>query len=514
MARPPIRGRGAADNPPNRFEPLVVVPDPEMRAVDDPGPRTCFFRDASRSIIARNDSPDIGFEASINPYRGCEHGCVYCLSGHTPILMSDGTTRQLADVRPRDAIYGVVRRGWYHRYVRTTVVAQWSVEEPAYRITLTGGTELVASGDHRFLTHRGWKHVTGRAHGSGRRPYLTANHKLMGVRALERRPSSRDIEGRVVVSDEDLRVAAVEPLDSVLTLFDITTGTGNFIADGVVSHNCYARPTHEYLGFSAGLDFESKILVKQDAPKLLRQKLVSPRWTPQTITLSGVTDAYQPAERRLRITRGCLEVLAEYRNPVAVVTKNHLVTRDIDLLSELARYDAAAVYLSVTTLDTQLQRVMEPRTSIPARRLAAIEALARAGVPVGVMVAPVIPGLTDHEMPRILEAAAAAGARFAGFTMLRLPYGVKDVFREWLERHFPERAGKVLHRVREMRGGRLNDPTFHSRMRGEGAYAQQLQTLFEIARRRLGMDQRVRLSTTAFRRVDHSGQLGLFDADA
>jgi DNA repair photolyase len=264
---------------------------------------------------------------------------------------------------------------------------------------------------------------------------------------------------------------------------------------------CYARPTHEYLGFSAGLDFETRILVKPDAPDLLRKALSSPRWTPETIAMSGVTDAYQPAERRLRITRGCLEVLAEFRNPVAIVTKSALVARDVDLLSELALHDAAAVNVSVTTLDDDLRRKLEPRTPSPRHRLGAISTLAEAGVPVGVMVAPVIPGLNDSEIPAIVEAAALAGARAAHLVMLRLPYAVAPLFERWLERHAPERKDRVLHRVREVRGGALNDPRFESRMRGAGVYAQQIHDLFEVACRRAGLtNQRVPLSTAAFRR--------------
>jgi DNA repair photolyase len=264
---------------------------------------------------------------------------------------------------------------------------------------------------------------------------------------------------------------------------------------------CYARPNHEYLGFSAGLDFETRILVKREAPALLRKALSAKRWKPQTIAISGVTDPYQPAERRLRITRGCLEVLAEFRNPVAIITKNRLVARDADLLGDLAKDAAAAVHVSITSLDPTLQRVLEPRASAPPQRLAAIQALARAGVPVGVMVAPIIPGLNDQEVPRILEAAAGAGARTAGHIVLRLPHGVKEIFSAWLERHFPERRDKVLHRVREMRGGRLNDPRFRTRMRGEGEYAEQIAQLFELSRRRTGLSgERVELSTAAFRR--------------
>jgi DNA repair photolyase len=347
-----IRGRGAAHNPPNRFERLHVEPDLETLEFEDaPRPRTEFYRDATRRIISTNDSPDIGFTHSINPYRGCEHGCVYC----------------------------------------------------------------------------------------------------------------------------------------------------------------YARPFHEYLGLSAGLDFETKIFVKDDAPALLRGELSAPRWKPTVVTMSGVTDPYQPVERRLRITRGCLEVLAEFRNPVAIITKNHLVTRDVDVLADLARDRAAAVYLSITTLDPELQRSMEPRTSAPARRLAALEALSAAGVPTGVMLAPIIPGLTDHEIPDILKAAANAGARSAGFVPLRLPYAVAELFESWLDARFPDRKEKVLGRVRGMRGGKLYDSRWGSRMRGEGEYAEQLRRLFEVARRKAGFPaERDPLSTAAFRRPGAHQQLGLF----
>src|SRR5438046_3404770 len=199
---------------------------------------------------------------------------------------------------------------------------------------------------------------------------------------------------------------------------------------------CYARPTHEYLGFSAGLDFESKIMVKTNAPQLLRAELESPRWRPQTLVMSGVTDPYQPVERKLRITRGCLEVLAQFRNPVAIITKNHLVTRDLDLLRELAAFNAVAVNVSVTSLDSNLQRVLEPRTTSPQGRLDAIERLRAAKIPVGVMVAPIIPGLTDHELPNILDACAKAGAQFAGYTIVRLPWSVAPLVGHWLEEHF------------------------------------------------------------------------------
>jgi DNA repair photolyase len=337
----PIRGRGTAENPPNRFELLVYERDPADADGEGVAATTQFFRDRSRSVIARNDSPDVGFGASVNPYRGCEHGCAYC----------------------------------------------------------------------------------------------------------------------------------------------------------------YARPFHEYLGFSAGLDFETKIMVKEDAPELLRRELESPRWRPEVLAFSGVTDCYQPIERRLRITRRCLEVITEFRNPVGIVTKNRLVARDVDLLAPLANLQAAMVLLSVTTLDGSLANKLEPRASHPAARLEAVRELAQAGVPVGVMVAPVIPGLTDHEIPSVLAAAAEAGASFAGFTMLRLPYAVAGLFEQWLDRHFPDKKEKVLGRVREMRAGKLNDANFGTRMRGEGNLANIIREMFVLARRKVGIAEKApNLSTDAFQR--------------
>ncbi|MBU6399004.1 MAG: PA0069 family radical SAM protein [Verrucomicrobia bacterium] len=337
---PPPR-RGAAGNPPNRFERVALERDADWDPAQDPLPATRFLKDRSQTIISYNDSPDVGFAASVNPYRGCEHGCAYC----------------------------------------------------------------------------------------------------------------------------------------------------------------YARPTHEYLGFSAGLDFETKILVKADAPQLLRRELSSPGWKPQIIALSGVTDCYQPIERRLQLTRRCLAVLAEFRNPVTIVTKNLLVTRDLDWLADLARYQAAAVFISITTLDPDLRHLLEPRTSPPTARLSAIERLAHAKIPVGLLLAPVIPALTDHEIPAILKAAAAAGAKFAGYTTLRLPYAVAPLFEDWLTRHFPERKDKVLHRVRDLRDGQLNDARFGSRMRGEGIFAEQIERIFTVARRKVGLaGNGPNLSPAAFRR--------------
>ena len=276
---------------------------------------------------------------------------------------------------------------------------------------------------------------------------------------------------------------------------------------------CYARPTHEYLGFSAGLDFESRILVKPRAAELLKEALSAPRWEPQTLALSGITDPYQPVERRLGITRGCLEVLVECRHPVSIITKNHLVTRDIDILSRMARLRTVVVTLSITTLRRKLRQVMEPRTSIPARRLAAVKALAVAGVPVGVNVAPVIPGLNDHEVPEILAEAREAGASHAGMMLVRLPLGVRDLFAEWLEQHVPERRGKVLARIRETNGGRLYDSRFGRRGRGQGPFAAHLWNLFQVSCRKLGLNRRSpELATEGFRRPERGGQMRLFSA--
>src|SRR5437773_4430074 len=342
----PIRGRGASWSPANRFERLHVdltdidVVDNDPDAEERPRRRTEYFRDGSRSIITRNNSPDVGFETSVNPYRGCEHGCIYC----------------------------------------------------------------------------------------------------------------------------------------------------------------YARPTHEYLGFSAGLDFESKIMVKTNAPELLRAELESPRWKPQTLVLSGVTDPYQPIERKLRITRSCLEVLAKFRNPVAIITKNRLVARDIDLLCSLAADNAVAVNISVTSLDSNLQRVLEPRTSSPQARLDAIRQLRGAGIPTGVMVAPIIPGLTDHEVPRILDSCAKAGAQFAGYTIVRLPWAVAPLFEHWLEEHFPDRKEKVLGRIRDLRRNRLNNSQWHTRMTGEGIFAEQISSMFAVSCRRNQMCTRPKLSSASFQR--------------
>lgn len=318
--------------------------------------------------------------------------------------------------------------------------------------------------------------------------------------SVELDPAEVDPEGAVPPGTLLLRDRSRSILvhnDSPDVGFDVGINPYRGCAHGCVY--CYARPTHEYLGFSAGLDFETKLLVKEDAPALLRKELSSPAWKPRTVALSGNTDAYQPVERTLRLTRRCLEVFCEFRNPVHVVTKSHLVTRDADLLGELSAHGAASVTISITSLNPAVQRAMEPRAAAPHRRLDALGALARAGIPVGVNVAPVVPGLTDEELPAILAAAAEAGATFASYMLLRLPHGVKTIFEAWLERNAPTRKEKVLNRLRSMQGGKLYDARFGVRGRGEGPWAEQLRSLFQVASARFGLGRAPELSAAAFR---------------
>ncbi|HZP66765.1 MAG TPA: PA0069 family radical SAM protein [Rudaea sp.] len=264
---------------------------------------------------------------------------------------------------------------------------------------------------------------------------------------------------------------------------------------------CFARPSHSYLNLSPGLDFETKLFAKTNAAELLRAELAKPAYRVSAINLGANTDPYQPIERRYRITRSVVEVLAESRHPFTIVTKNALVERDIDLLAPIAERNLVRVFVSVTSLDNRLAAKLEPRASAPHRRIAAIRRLSAAGVPVGVLVAPIIPMLTDRWMEKILEAAHEAGARVAGYTVLRLPWELKDLVREWLELHFPERAAHVLSLVRQMRGGRENDPRFGSRMRGQGEFADLLRQRFAVAARKFGfgMARSLTLDTSQFR---------------
>ena len=274
---------------------------------------------------------------------------------------------------------------------------------------------------------------------------------------------------------------------------------------------CYARPYHEYLGFSSGIDFESRIIAKMNAPQLLREELAAPKWKGETIVMSGITDAYQPVEEKLRITRGCLEVMLECRQPVGLITRSKRILRDLDLITQLAAFDAVHVAVSLTTLDAKLAAKMEPRASSPADRLMTIRELSKAGIPVTVMTAPIIPAINDRELPALLEAAAEAGAVQAGFTLLRLPWQIKALFLEWVQRHFPDRAAHVESLIRGAHKGKLYDATHFTRRRGEGAFAEQIASVFKVFTKRYGLNEkRHPLSNAAFRKPAKGGQMGLF----
>lgn len=645
----------------------------EYEAEDNPGAPMQVYEDHSRSILATNDSPDVGFRWSVNPYRGCFHACAYCLGGDTPILMADGSTKALRDVRVRDRIYGTAVRGRYRRYVHTEVLAHWNTVKPAYRVRLADGTELLTSGDHRFLTERGWKHVTGAEHGRDRRPFLTTGNRMLGVGAFaatpeasanyklgyltgmirgdaplkvfrypragrtpgdqwqfrlaltdleplrraraylrelhietgdefvfaeasgarQRRigvrtharsnveklqqlvewpatPSSEwrrgflggifdaegsysggvlrvsntnerilteveqafahfgfdaireapganavasnvrprggvrehlrffhlvdpairrkcRIDGVAIKNKKRLGIVSIEALGFAMPMFDITTGTGDFIANGVVSHNCYARPSHEYLSLGAGSDFERKIIVKKNAAELLREAFEKKRWQGELVMFSGVTDCYQPLEAKLELTRACLQVCIDYKNPAAFITKSPIIERDVELLVELTRVARCKVSISIPFWNPDTAKAMEPFVTTPQRRMKIVETLAKVGVPVGVSVSPIVPGLNDEDIGEVLAAAADAGARHAFYVLLRLPGAVKEVFETSLRQKLPLRAEKVLRRLREAHGGKLYDARFGMRGSGSGVYADTIAMLFDRLAKRHGL---------------------------
>jgi len=597
-----------------------------VRTFDTPGFRgMTFYEVQAKSIVSHvPESSRMPFRWTINPYRGCQHACRYCMSGDTPILLADGTAVPLADVRVGDKIYGTVRDGYYRRYAITEVLAHWSTVKPAYRITLEDGTKLVASGDHRFLTERGWKHVTGAEQGPEQRPFLTVNNKLMGVGAFAEPPKDsvayrrgylcgmirgdanlgtysgphgdifpfrlaladaealartryylgtfgiltsefdfaaasetrravrairtgsrgnvlaikhlvdwptapcedwfhgflagifdaegscsrgiwrvantdrqildwtaralssfgfdyvlesrgwpnglqyirlrgglketmrffhttdpaitrkRSIEGVSLKSDAKLRVASIEPLGIELPMYDITTGTGDFIANGVVSHNCFARNTHTYLDLDAGHDFDSKVIVKVNAPELLRKKLASPRWEREHIAMGTNVDCYQRAEGRYRLMRGIIAALRDAANPFSILTKGTLILRDLDLLLEAAEVTDVGLNVSAAFVDPALWRAIEPGTPAPERRLEACATLNDNGLRCGVLMGPVVPYLSDS--PAQLDAAvrqiAATGATHVSPIVLHLRPGTREWFLGWLHTSHPELTGK------------------------------------------------------------------------
>ena len=689
----PVKGRGATTNIEGRFEVWsrdAVDDDWFQDPGDEPSkPKTVIAIEHAKSVISRHKSPDVGFSQSINPYRGCSHGCVYCILGETPILMANGRTLPISELRVGDEIYGTTFDGKYRRYKKTRVLAHWSSIKPAFRTTLEDGTTLVSSGDHRFLSkYRGWKYVTDNPPGSPSRAHLTPKSELVGTGAFAEGPTDSDdyrrgylcgllrgdarmhagdyqmrlalcdaeallraqdylldfdvttqeglfrasfanrramhyirtssahkfelirrliawpsvvtkdwgkgflagifdaegslsktvwrvnntdaeiigwvcrcleafdfkfaiyrqahpnkkpveavrmsgglrehlrffhtvcpaitrklnLENRAIkIHGASLRVVSVEPLGRAMRLFDITTGTEDFIANGVVSHNCFARPTHAYLGLSPGIDFETRLTAKVNAADKLREEIAHPNYKCEPLIIGVNTDAYQPIERTQRITRSILQVAFETHHPVSLITKSALIERDLDLLAPMARDSLAHVTLSITTLDHEISRRMEPRTSAPKRRLEAVKRLSAAGIPVSVNVAPVIPFLTDAELEAILEASAKAGATGAAYVLVRLPWEVRPIFKEWLEVHFPLKAAHVMSRIRDMRGGRENDPNFGSRMVGQGEFAELLAQRYRKAIQRFGLDRpEYELDCSRFVPPSLSGQGSLF----
>ncbi len=609
-----------------------------VRTFDAPEAMGVNFHEVrARSALNHVPGGRYGFNWTINPFRGCTHACVYCLAGETPILMADGSTKPLAAVEAGDRIYGTARRGSYRRYEVTQVLAHWMTRKDAYRITLEDGTELTASGDHRFLTDRGWKHVVGAEQGRPRRPHLTLNNKLMGIgtlgsaaveseeyrrgylcgmirgdghvgsysyarpgrtvfdvhrfrlaltdsEALVRtrgyltragvhtsefqflkgnarhrpmdaiRTSSRDgvdrireliawpgspgdewsrgflagifdaegsrsgalricnkdeeiigrtaaclhrfgypitiekpnaigarnvrllgglrqqlrlfqhidpaigrkrsVEGIAIKSQARLGVASIEPLGRRVRMYDITTGTGDFIANGVVSHNCFARRTHTYLDLDAGRDFEREIVVKVNVPELLRGELARPGWRRELVALGTNTDPYQWVESRYRMMPEILEALERAETPVSVLTKSPLAMRDVEIYARMAKRLPVSVNLSVPTLDDDAWRATEPHTPSPAARLDAVAELRRRGIDSGVLIAPLMPGINDSpdQVRPIVERARKAGATFLGGVALHLRDEVKDVFFAWLQAKRPD----LLPRYESLYGNRAH----------------------------------------------------------
>jgi DNA repair photolyase len=571
-----------------------VLPLIERRAVtrtfDTPGFRgMTFYEVQARSIVNRvPESSQMMFKWTINPYRGCQHACTYCLVGETPILMANGRTKPIAELSVGDQIYGTVRDGFYRRYAITTVQAHWSTVKPAYRVTLADGTRLISSGDHRFLTERGWKHVIGAEQGPLQRPFLTMNNKLMGfggfpdppketaayrrgylcgmirgdgsighysysrtdpggkdihafrlaladddglarASAIEKLISwpctadpdwrkgflagifdaegsysrgilrlsntdpeiigwiassldqfgfrhtlehpdrgngmvvvrllgglreamrfflttdpaimrKRSIDGVAIKSDAKLHVEAIEPLGLDLPMYDITTGTGDFIANGVVSHNCFARNTHTYLDMDAGMDFNTRVVVKVNAPDLLRRKLASPRWQGEHIAMGTNVDCYQRAEGRYRLMPGIISALRDAANPFSILTKGTLILRDIDLLASAAEVTEVGLNVSCGFTDQELWRSVEPGTPAPERRLETCAALNERGLACGVLMGPVIPYLSDSpaQLEETVRQIAAAGAVHVAPIVLHLRPGAREWYLRWLRWAHPE----------------------------------------------------------------------------
>lgn len=547
-----------------------------MRSVRTPEFANMVFHEVrAKSVLNRvPEQSRMPFHWTVNPYRGCSHGCRYCLAGDTPVLMADGRTKPIADLRVGDRIYGTERVANRRRYVTTRVLAHWTTVKPVFRLTLRDGTQLIGSGDHRFLTDRGWRHVAGgacqderqvlqvgdRLVGTGRfatgpkggedyqcgylagiaaghgepvdprvleraREYLTGEaqislpiaqpdvpseewHKgfLAGVfdvdgdfahgrlrvgrtgpvalaitvEALRRfgfdymlesvgnrsglyrtrvagglgehlrflhttdpaHTGTGELAGVVVRSGVRLEVAAIEPLDLDLTLYDITTGTGDFIANGVVSHNCFARNSHTYLDLDSGADFDSQIVVKVNAPEVLARQLRAPRWTREHVAMGTNTDPYQRAEGRYELMPGIIRALADSGTPFSILTKGTVLSRDLPLLSAVRQDVPVGVSVSIALVDRELQRSLEPGTASPQARLALVRKIVEAGLPCGVFVAPVVPYLTDsvEQLDALLSEIADTGASGATVLPLHLRTGAREWFMAWLSREYPRLA--------------------------------------------------------------------------
>ncbi|MGC5018668.1 intein-containing Rv2578c family radical SAM protein [Micromonospora sp. DT47] len=657
LSAPPDEGHPDGSAPATPPLPLAL-PGAIARTFDTPGfAGMTFYEVRAKSIINRvSGESRVPFEWTINPYRGCSHACVYCVAGDTPILMADGRTKQISELEPGDRIYGTERRGAYRRYVVTTVLDKWSTTKPAYRVTLEDGTTLVASGDHRFLSERGWKYVTGTMQGIGQRPYLTTDNRLIGTgrfasgpkdstdyrrgylcgmirgnaklgtyryprrvvhrfrlaltdeEALQRsarflsdfgvatsrfsfaaasatrramsairtsrqrdieaitslvdwpdepgddwrlgflagifdaegscsqgvfricladdaildhisealdlfgfrsvlegpgRPNrvrqirltgglperlrffhltdpaitrKRSIEGAALKCQAALRVTAIEPLGLELPLWDITTGTGDFIANGVVSHNCFARNTHTYLDLDAGSDFDRKVIVKVNAGELVRRELAAPRWRGAHVAMGTNVDCYQRAEGRYRLMPPIIEALRDFANPFSILTKGTLILRDLPLLRQAAEVTRVGVSYSVGFVDEALWRAVEPGTPSPRRRLDAVRQLTDAGFEVGVLMAPILPGLSDGDesIEATVAAVAAAGAVSVTPMALHLRPGARAWYAHWLARDFPH----LVPRYREL---------YRSGAYAPQAYQRELTARVRIAARRHGL---------------------------
>jgi DNA repair photolyase len=415
-----------------------------VRHFEAPGSvRTRFYEVEAKSILNRVPAASrMPFRWTINPYRGCTHACLYCMWGGTRVLMADGRHVPLADISVGDTIYGTVEREGRRRYTLTRVRDKWTTLKPAYRVALADGTELITSGDHRLLSESGWQRVA-KTGPVGECAELSAGERLLGTGQIDRDPSRtrwRSLENTLVETAADLRVVSIEPLGRVISLYDITTESGDFIANGVVSHNCFARPTHRYLEFDAGRDFEREIVVKINAPERLRVELARPSWQGEHVALGTNTDPYQWVEGRYRLMPGIWAAMRDAGNPCSVLTKSPLLLRDIELMKEIASVTEFSAALSVPTVDERAWRATEPHSPNPHARVEAVRELARAGIRTGVLIAPLMPGINDQpeQVASIVERATDAGAEYVTGIPLHLRGEVKDVFMAALRDSRPE----------------------------------------------------------------------------